>query len=301
MPAEDSDGKNAKEKSTAWPGLAPLKILSDADFTPNPDRSISIDGNFTEALLERLRPEILELTAQNREPITIYIDSEGGSPDVGQRILDLLRSTNQDSPSPCRLITVAGSKAQSAAADLLSAGDFAIATPGTTLLFHGGRIPRLDSPGAKDLSLAALGMTSLNEKHAVSLARRSSSRSMALISMVRSTFDQVRVEAKNPGLSDLKCFQMILHDKLSPAGQLVLKRSTANCGAYRGLLNCFRSRMRKVRSTEGIQRAMLNASVAFEFHTNGSQSNWSLSEGGLRRINDCFLFLDEFFQEYERR
>ena len=98
MPAEDSDGKNAKEKSTAWPGLAPLKILSDADFTPNPDRSISIDGNFTEALLERLRPEILELTAQNREPITIYIDSEGGSPDVGQRILDLLKIDESGQP-----------------------------------------------------------------------------------------------------------------------------------------------------------------------------------------------------------
>jgi hypothetical protein len=40
-----------------------------------------------------------------------------------------------------------------------------------------------------------------------------------------------------------------------------------------------------------VQKAMLNASVAFELHANGSRSNWSLSNGGLRRINDCFFFL----------
>ena len=83
---------------------------------------------------------------------------------------------------------------------------------------------------------------------------------MSLASTVCSTFDQVRAEAKNPGLSHLKCFQMILRDKLSPAGQQVLKRAIANCGAYRGLLNCFRSRIRKVRSAKRIdaRRASVN-------------------------------------------
>jgi ATP-dependent protease ClpP protease subunit len=270
--------------------------VPDADFTPNPDRAIWIDGEINKALEDRLRPRTLELTSHSREPISIFIDSDGGSPAVGDRIMSLLRSAEDGAPAS-RIITVALSKAQSTAADLLSAGDFAIATPGSTLLFHGGSIPGLHSPRAKDLSLMAHGMTSLNEKRAVSLARRSASRSMSLASMVRSTFDEVRAEAKNPGLSDLNCFQRILRDRLSPAGQQILKRSTANCGAYRGLLNCFRTRMRKVRSATrmDVQKAMLNASVAFELHTNGSRSNWSLSNGGLRRINDCFFFLDEFF------
>jgi hypothetical protein len=107
--------------------------VTDADFTPNPDRAIWIDGEINKALENRLRPEILDLTSRSREPITAFIDSEGGSAAVSRRILDLLRSTNQGGASPCRILTVAASKARSAAADILSAGDFAIADPGSKL------------------------------------------------------------------------------------------------------------------------------------------------------------------------
>src|SRR5580700_1701084 len=95
---------------------------SDADFTPNPDRAIRVEGQLNEALLERLRPEIIELTARSREPITVFINSRGGRCEVGRGILRLLRRTTEDDARVSRIITVAAPTAQSAAANLLSAG-----------------------------------------------------------------------------------------------------------------------------------------------------------------------------------
>ena len=53
--------------STALGG--PRCQVPDADFTPNPARALWVQGRLDQALLERLRPYILDLTAHNRGPI----------------------------------------------------------------------------------------------------------------------------------------------------------------------------------------------------------------------------------------
>lgn len=66
-------------------------MLDDADFRPNPDRTIWIDGEINQDLEDRLRPQILEPTSRSREPI----DSGGGRAAVGGRIF---RSSQIDRP-----------------------------------------------------------------------------------------------------------------------------------------------------------------------------------------------------------
>ena len=124
-----------------------------ADFTPNPDRSIRVEEKFNEVLLERLHPRILELTAQNREPIAVFINSGGGSAEVCVEILRLLTRTTQEDPRVSRIITVAAPDVGSAAANLLSAGDFAVASPESELLYHGGRWPLSDLVAAGECGL----------------------------------------------------------------------------------------------------------------------------------------------------
>jgi hypothetical protein len=53
--------------------------------------------------------------------------------------------------------------------------------------------------------------------------------------------------------------------------------------------------MRKVRggSRRDIQKALLDASIAFEVGTNGRSPDWSPKTEGLRRISSCYFFLDE--------
>lgn len=119
-------------------------IRPDPKYRPNPQRAVYIDGVIDEQLLSRLTPQILRLQNQNRAPITMYIvNSPGGSTAVMQNILRMLKMPDQDAGPPCDLITVVTNKAQSAAADLLSSGDYAIALPNSTLLYHGIRTPGL--------------------------------------------------------------------------------------------------------------------------------------------------------------
>jgi hypothetical protein len=100
--------------------------VPDAKYTSNVNRSIWVRGEINKSLLEGLQPQVLDLTSRSRAPITVFIGSPGGNAAVGERIMSLLRSADQDGEPACRIIAVALSKAQSAAADLLSAGDFAI-------------------------------------------------------------------------------------------------------------------------------------------------------------------------------
>jgi ATP-dependent protease ClpP protease subunit len=150
-----------------------MHAFADVDFTPNVNRSIWIKGEMNKSLLESLRPQILDLTSRSRRPVTVFIDSPGGNAAVGERIMSLLRSAGQEGPPACRIITIAMSKALSTAADFLSSGDLAIATPGSTLLYHGSRLPTLDLADAKRVGLMAHGLNSSDEKYAISLTRRS--------------------------------------------------------------------------------------------------------------------------------
>jgi hypothetical protein len=71
--------------------------------------------------------------------------------------------------------------------------------------------------------------------------------------------------------------------------------AASRCGAYRGLLNCFCKCIKKVRgaSRRNIQKAMLDASIAFDVGTNGRSPDWSPRNEGLRRVSSCYFLLDE--------
>lgn len=265
----------------------------DADFTPNPQRAIWIEGRLDEALLERLRPQIVELTAQSREPITVFINSRGGIAEVGQRILDLLR-TNQGGAGACKIITAASPRAESAAADLLSAGDLAIAYPSSTLLWHGVRWPLSDLVSAGEAGrLYAQTLPVFHEKNAAVLALNSVRRFLFIVSALRPTFEQHRAEANDPKLSDLDCFQAILRGKLSPAAQQVLERAIPLWKNYNGLLLQFQKRLPRGRSVskEHLRKLMLYSAFDFEYEK-GERPDW---DAGLGRISDHFHFLNSFF------
>jgi len=271
-------------------------VSDDADFTPNRDRAIWIEGKFTEAMLDRLRPRILEFTAQSRQPITVFVNGSGGRPDVAETILKLLRETTQDDARASRIITVGCSRVCSMAANFLSAGDFAIASPGCKLLYHGARWAPHDLTGewASEWVSMARALPTFHEMHAAALARRSVHRFLYVVSSYRETFAQERANASDPSLTDLDCLQAILRGKLSQAGQTVLQRAIPLWESYNGLLLQFQKRMRRGRSVSKarLRRLMFHASAAFEWERNQDAGVW---DGGLGRISDHFHFLNAYF------
>ena len=272
---------------------------ADADFTPNPDRAIWIDGPIDKALERRLRPKILELTAGSRAPITVFINSRGGNFQVGHRILDLLTSA-PEGESPCKIITVAGRSAESMAADILSAGDFAIADPGTRLLFHGTRAALPQALTADYAAALAQLLENCNRSATASFLGNLATRLLFLISALRPEFEPHRASRNDETLTDLECFQAVLFEKVSPAAQAVLIRAAFNWNIRSGLVTHFEEEVRKVRLSgepADIERLMLDSSVAFEYETRGTDREWSLRKRGLGKINEHFFFLDAYFRE----
>jgi ATP-dependent protease ClpP protease subunit len=275
-------------------------VLDDADFAPNPERAIWIDGEITKAMERRLRPRILELTAGSRAPITVFINSRGGHLGVGHRILDLLRSTDQDGESPCKLLTVAGSTAKSMAADILSAGDFAIADPGSRLLYHESRISLPQDLTADYASALGELLKICNRIAAASFLDKLPRRLLFLVSALRPEVEAQRAHANDRTLTDLDCFQAVLFQKVSPAAQQVLIRASFNWNLRRGLVTHFEEELAKVRlSSEpaDIERIMLDTATAYEYESNGTDREWSLRKRGLRNISEHFFFLDTYFRE----
>lgn len=101
------------------------------------DRSIVIGGTIDGDLLARLTPRILELR-RTPEPITVLIDSPGGSIARTRHLKDLLTVAEGGREAP-PIVTVVTGIAASAAAELLCWGDVAVAYPSASIHWHGTR------------------------------------------------------------------------------------------------------------------------------------------------------------------
>src|SRR3954470_19336568 len=105
---------------------------ADPAFRPNPNRAIFLSGEISQSTVDALTHQIISLTNASADPISVYIDSPGGSIFHADSLRRLLSARNQDGLQ-CRLITVATTQAASAAASFLSSGDYALAYPHTYL------------------------------------------------------------------------------------------------------------------------------------------------------------------------
>jgi ATP-dependent protease ClpP protease subunit len=111
---------------------------ADKNYRENPDRSVNVFGEVNASLIRQLTPHILKLRKECSEPITVYIDSPGGAIASYEHLEGLLFNPDQNG-NKCRIITVATSYAASAAARLLSKGDYSMAYKNATIHCHGAR------------------------------------------------------------------------------------------------------------------------------------------------------------------
>jgi len=277
-------------------------IVPDPNFRPNPERAIHVQGLIDQQLIDRLAPRILLLTHKSRAPITVFIDSRGGLVVSAEIILRLLKATNQDGANPCHIVTVAISRASSAAADLLSSGDYAIAYPDSTLLYHGVRTSMTDPVTAELATELTETLKISNDRYAMSLARKSEWRFLFRVFALRGDFDKHRTAAANPGLTDLQCFTAIIRQNLSGKAAKVLDQAVERWERYNGLLTHFHKMAMKRRAVSSqnasiqVEKIMLRSIIDFEVQRNRANPTWSFRDGGLFRVNDDFFLLNEYFQ-----
>jgi ATP-dependent protease ClpP protease subunit len=284
-------------KRVTW--AAEVLLKPDPNFRANPERAVYVQGAIDESMVARLTPSIIKLQNANRGPITVYIDSRGGSVFSAELILRLLSASNQNGDPPCRIITVVTNRAASAAADLLSSGDYAIALPESTILYHGVRTSLIDPLTVELGSAVTESLKISNDRYAMALARRAEGRFMFRFVMTKHAFSNFRQKAGKPNLSDLDCFLGIISQALTHPAQKILERARERHIRYSSLLDQALAAAKKrsvaaSKSAAQVEAVILKQIIDFEVTVHRKDPNWNFRSGGLSRLNDDFFLLREY-------
>lgn len=277
-------------------------IVPNPAFRPNPARAVHVQGQIDQQLVQRLTPRIVLLQSQNRQPISVYIDSPGGNVASMEALLKLLTASDQDLSPACRLITVVTSRAASAAADLLSSGDYALAFPQSSVLYHGIRTSHDRPLTAETTSLLGHTLRMANDWYAMELARKVEFRFMFRFISMKDQYPGVRDSQNNP-MTDLECFLELVSNLLSSGAKNVLKHARERYGRYDALLNSVLKKSNRVKGADRIavkEAVRIKAIVDFEVRNNKAP-DWSFEGGGIYRLTDDFFLLNEYLQSSQSK
>lgn len=148
-----------------------MSTNSIAELTANWDRAIFIDGPINDQLVRQLMPTILKLRQESSEPITVGIDSPGGSLSSMDSLLGLLKGPTQQRTGGS-IVTVATNRAYSAAANLLAFGNYALGLQHSRILCHDVRFNELEDVTPSMARDAAKSLQDENDRHALRLANQ---------------------------------------------------------------------------------------------------------------------------------
>lgn len=140
-------------------------------ITANWDRAIFVDDLINDAMVQKLAPQILRFRQQSRAPITVAVDSLGGSVASLEALLGLLQGPDQQH-SGANFIAVVTHRACSAAADLVAFSDYSVAYPHSQILFHDVRFSALDDVTSQKAQLTARELGEASERFSHKLADR---------------------------------------------------------------------------------------------------------------------------------
>lgn len=160
-------------------------------FSINWNRSIIIDSVIDDDLIKRITPIILQLRQDSDDPITVGIDSPGGSLASLDILLGLLTGPNQNR-NKCDIITVVTHRAYSAAANMLAFGNYAIALSHAQILYHDVRYGGMEDITPEKARDAAKWLQDANDTFSLKLAHRVIKRLLWTYICLQQEFDAIR-------------------------------------------------------------------------------------------------------------
>ena len=269
------------------------------EFRENSARAVFVTGDIDERLVHRLTPEICRLRGVNSEPITAYINSRGGFTLCAEQLRSLLATPEQEGRI-CRTITVATSRADSAAAGLLALGDYAIAYPSATIHCHGSRLADEEITSERAEFLAA-SLKKSNDDFALRLARRTFARMAFHFANLRGEFEAIRKGAKNAKSkrkmkTELECFAFAIHNRLSLRLRDIPREAFFLHERLTKMANTILKRAASVSEDEPwvkTEAEMLKQLIEFELKQKDLEK-WKLSEGGIDELALDFKSLADY-------
>jgi len=270
-----------------------------ANYRENPNRAVYVVGEINEDLVQRLTSQITSLRFTSSEPITVYIDSRGGSIRSALHLQNLLRTPSQDRETHW-IICVATTQAKSAAAILLATGDYAISYPNAEIMHHGSRLPgERDITTEKASDLVDL-LSSVNDDDALNLADLMFPRLVLLHIFNRNQYNEIRKEHPS-AISEAQCLAETIRLKLKRENALLIETALSQLGELDALFEHVNAAivLGKNDPLGKVELLLLRAILDFEEKRN-DLSKWGLSSGGLDQIRRDFLLLSKFFTKYAR-
>ncbi len=266
--------------------------VQDKDYRENFARSIFLSGKITQETAYHLGPRIKELRAASGDPITLYIDSPGGSAAIAEGIRFLIKAPDQDGRR-CRLITVVTGTAASAAADLLGLGDYAIAEPQADILYHGSRQALDQILTFEGASSVVANLQEANERLALRLARSSFRRIIWRVVQLKEAIEKFR-----SGVEGLEELIRALTAKFSAANGALLMEAIARQKALQAVKASADSHLKRLKNLEQLpdkqlEPELLRAIVNYRsrLHKN---DDWLLSRTGMHEVMSDFNLIHDY-------
>jgi len=272
------------------------------DYRENHSRAIYVNGPIIQELVDRLTPTVNQLRLASCEPITVYIDSLGGQPSHAETIRRLIKAPNPDG-GVCRAITVVTGRAASAAADLLTLGDYAIAFPHASILYHGAQRPTDSALTAEVASSLASSLQESNERFAVRLARCAFPRFCVRMSQFSDQFREYLGQRVGKVMLPITGLTTKLRDKLSIANGRLMEKALERQKMIESLtvsVGAELARFKKKPTYQEFESRVLKSIINYKtkFHRNDL---WFLSEGGLAEVSNDFKLLLDFHYGSQRK
>ena len=237
-------------------------------------------------------PEILRLRHESNDPITVYIHSRGGFITTMEGIDSALQTPDFEGKSP-RVITVSVGDVSSAAANLLTLGNYSIAYPESNILFHGVRVGEVQVTveGAQNM---AGRLAWLNRKVSQRIAE-------AILPRIMFRFLQLKPEIKNKKTGQLKpeeavsLFGDAVSTRVGAAARKLLRQSCKRVGDASALnINIIpKVKFSKIQNPKKDDPKVLRTVLKHEIE-NAKGKDWSLDEAGMTRLVDDYFLLRGF-------
>jgi Clp protease len=266
--------------------------VQDKDYRENFARSVFLTGKITQQTAYDLGPRIKELRAASGDPITVYIDSPGGTAAIAEGLRFLIKAPDQDGRR-CRLITVVTGTAASAAADLLALGDYAIAEPQADVLYHGSRQAMEQILTFEGASSLAANLQEANERLALRLARSSFRRIIWRVVQLKDAIEKFRSGAE--GLEELVG---ALAAKFSAANAGLLTEALARQKALQEVKASADSHLKRLKNVEQLPNKQLEPELVRAIVNYRSrlhkEDDWLLSRNGMQEVASDFNLIHDY-------
>jgi len=279
-----------------------MSIPKDISHRPNPNRAVTIYARLASEFAARLHNDMSTLMRKSIDPITIYIESRGGTISSLKTIEGLFVS-KIPKQEVHQFITVATGEVRSAAANLLVMGNYAYAQKGIRLVFHGARYNIIRLPGPikqADVLAMYIALDKENRRIAGKLSETMIYRVVHRFLDFQNRSSSRNYTEPSAATSFLDSFANYIHSHLSTdRSKMLLKESLVlakTLSSNHFQLNPQQTQHRRVAIS---QAEMLNAVIARKLNEHAG-SKWKIDDSVMVEIMNEYLLWQTSLSVYRQ-